>query len=181
MKYSKNDKVEASKKLGADLKAADVFFASFQGLKFENLNVLRDKLRPAKSRFTVTRNTIISHALENASLKPADASVAKGPTAVVTMEDHDEVTRVAKELMLFAKANPALKVKGGFYEKNWLTPADIERLSKIGSKTELLTQLAGTLYSSIAQIRWVLDSLKEQKEKAGGAPAAAPENPAQSA
>jgi len=181
MKYSKNDKVEAAKKLGADLKAADVFFASFQGLKFENLNVLRDKLRPSKSRFTVTRNTIISHALENAALKPADASVAKGPTAVVTLEDHDEVTKVAKELMLFAKENPALKIKGGFYEKNWLTPADIEKLSKIGSKTELLTQLAGTLYSSIAQIRWVLDSLKEQKEKAGGAPAASPETPAQGA
>lgn len=166
MKFSKTDKKEHAEKLGKEFSAKDSFFATFNGMKFKDANGLRDSLRPSKAKFKVMRNTVVAHALKNAALKPADDTVAKGPTAVVTLEDPNEVTKVAKELVNFAKANPGVKWKGGFYEKNWLTPADIEKLSKIGSKTELLGQLAGTLYSSIAQIRWVLDALKEQKEKA---------------
>ena len=166
MKITKTDKKELAQQLGKEFTAKDAFFATFNGMKFKDANGLRDNLRPSKAKFKVMRNTVVSHALKNASMTPGDASVAKGPTAVVTLEDPNEVTKVAKELMAFAKANPGVQWKGGFYEKNWLTPADIEKLSKIGSKTELLGQLAGTLYSSVAQIRWVLDALKEQKEKA---------------
>jgi len=166
MKITKTDKKELAEKLGKEFAAKDTFFATFNKMKFKDSNGLRDSLRPSKAKFKVMRNTVVAHALVNAALKPADATLAKGPTAVVTMEDSNEITKVAKELMAFAKANPGIQWKGGFYSKTWLTPADIEKLSKIGSRTELLSQLAGTLYSSIAQIRYVLEALKEQKEKA---------------
>jgi large subunit ribosomal protein L10 len=166
MKITKTDKKALAETLGKEFSAKDTFFATFNGMKFKDANGLRDSLRPSKAKFKVMRNTVVAHALTNAALKPADATVAQGPTAVVTLEDPNEITKVAKELMAFAKANPGVKWKGGFYEKNWLTPADIEKLSKIGSKTELLSQLAGALYANIAQIRYVLEALKEQKEKA---------------
>ncbi|MCM2267344.1 MAG: 50S ribosomal protein L10 [Elusimicrobiales bacterium] len=166
MKITKTDKKALAETLGKEFSAKDTFFATFNGMKFKDANGLRDNLRPTKAKFKVMRNTVVAHALQNASLKPADATVAKGPTAVVTLEDSNEVTRVAKELMAFAKANPGVIWKGGFYEKKWLSPEDISKLSKIGSKAELLGQLAGTLYSSIAQIRYILEALKEQKEKA---------------
>ena len=166
MKLNKTDKKNLATELSKEFKAKDTFFASFNGMKFKDSTVLRDNLRPVKSRFKVMRNTIVSHALENAALKAEDASFIKGPTAVVTLDDANEVTRVAKELMAFAKVNPGVKWKGGFYSQKWLSPADMERLSKIGSKPELYTQLASMLYSSIAQIRYVLEALKEQKEKA---------------
>lgn len=166
MKLTKTDKQTLAKELAKEFAAKDTFFASFNGMKYKDSNTLRESLRPVKSRFKVMRNTIVSHALENASLKAADAALIKGPTAVVTLEDSNEITRVAKELMAFAKTNPGVKWKGGFYEKKWLSPEDMLRLSKIGSKPELYTQLASMLYSSIAQIRYVLDALKEQKEKA---------------
>jgi len=169
MKITKTEKKEQAAVLGKELAAKDSFIATFSGMKFKDANGLRDNLRPTKSRFKVVRNTIVTHALENASLKADDKTIGQGPTAVVMMEDPNEITRVAKELMAFAKTNPGIKWKGGFYEKKWLTPADMEKLSKIGSKPELLAQLAGTLYSSIAQIRYVLDALKEQKEKAEAA------------
>jgi large subunit ribosomal protein L10 len=166
MKITKTDKKTLATELGKEFAAKDTFFATFNGMKFKDANGLRDNLRPTRAKFKVMRNTVVSHALTNAALKPADATVAKGPTAVVTLEDPNEITRVAKELMAFAKANPGVVWKGGFYEKKWLTPEDIAKLSKIGSKTELLSQLAGALYANIAQIRYVLEALKEQKEAA---------------
>jgi len=173
MKITKTQKKELAAELGKELASKDSFIATFSGMKFKDANGLRDNLRPTKSKFKVIRNTIVAHALENAALKAEDATIANGPTAVVTLDDANEITRVAKELMAFAKTNPGVKWKGGFSDKKWLSPSDIEKLSKVGSKPELLTQLAGTLYTSIAQIRWVLEALKEQKEK-GAAPAAAP-------
>ena len=166
MKFTKTDKKQQAVVLGKEFAAKDTFFASFSGMKFKDSNGLRQNLRATKSRFKVMRNTIVTHALENASLKAGEEAFIKGPTAVVTLEDPNEVTRVAKELVAFAKANPGVKWKGGFYDKKWLSPADMDKLSKIGSKPELLAQLASTLYTSIAQIRYVLDALKEQKEKA---------------
>jgi len=166
MKLNKTDKKKLAEELGGVFKAKDSFFASFSGMKFKDAIGLRENLRPVKSKFKVMRNTIVAHALENASLKADVADFIKGPTAVVTLDDANEVTRVAKELMAFAKANPGVKWKGGFYDKKWMSPADMERLSKIGSKTELLSQLAGMLYTNIAQIRYILEALKEQKEKA---------------
>lgn len=186
MRITKTDKKELAKDLGKELSSKDAFFATFSGMKFTAAAGLRDNLRPSKAKFKVVRNTVVSHALKNADLKPGDDTVAKGPTAIVTMEDAEEITRVAKALVAFSKENPGVKWKGGFYEKNWLTPEDMKTLSRIGTKTEVLTQLAGTLYTAIARIRYVLDAVKEQKEKAAGAPAPAakpeaPEAPAQPA
>ena len=164
MRITKLDKVNLSKQLGEQFSAKDSFFASFNGMKFKDANSLREALRPAKAKFQVARNAVVEHALQNAGLKPQDDTVAVGPTAVVTLEDAEEITRVAKELVNFAKEHPGVLWKGGFYQKNWLTPQDMDKLSKIGSKPELLGQLAGTLYSAIAQIRYVLDSLKDKKQ-----------------
>lgn len=171
MRISKEDKRTLATELGRELKEKGSFFATFSGMKFTDANGLRETLRPAKARFRVVRNAIASHALENAGLKPGDATVAKGPTALVTMEDAEEITRVAKELVRFAKDHPGIAWKGGFSDGQWLSPEDMEKLSKVGSRPEVLGQLAGSLYSAIAQIRYVLDSLKELKEKQNNTPA----------
>ncbi|MBU2572631.1 MAG: 50S ribosomal protein L10 [Elusimicrobia bacterium] len=174
MKLTKNDKIELAKKLGDEFKAKDVFFASFQGLKFKDINNLKNNLRPAKSKFKVMRNTVVSHAISNAALKSDDDKVAKGPTAVITVDSADDIAKAARALLAFAREKPALKIKGGFAFSKWLTPQDLEKLSKIGSRAELLAQLAGVLYSNLAQIRWVLEApamnlvyaLEAVKEKA---------------
>lgn len=175
MKLTKADKKDLAVQLGQQFKEKDVFFAAFNGLKFKQIAALKNNLRPAKSRFKVMRNTIISHAITNASLK-ADDTAVQGPTAVITVDSVDEIAKAAKTLLEFAKANPALKIKGGFASSQWLTPKDLEKLSRIGTKSELLAQLAGVLYSNLAQIRWVLEAptlklcyaieaVKEQKAK----------------
>ncbi|MCK4935911.1 MAG: 50S ribosomal protein L10 [Elusimicrobiales bacterium] len=157
MNISKADKKDLAKKLGKKFETEDVFLADFHGLKFEQTNELRQTLRDSNSKFTVTRNTVVSHALENAKLKPGDP-VTQGPTAVVTIENPEDVSKIAKVLFAFAKKNKALKIKGGFTAKEWMNSSDLEKLSKIGSKPELLTQLAGLLYSNLAQIRFVLEA-----------------------
>ena len=51
-----------------------------------------------------------------------------------------------------------LKIKGGFSSKEWMSSENLEKLSQIGTKPEILTQLAGLLYSNLAQVRFVLEA-----------------------
>lgn len=172
----KKDKIELSKKFADVFKSTDVIFTGFQGLKFKNITTLRENLKSAKAKFKVLRNTIISHAVNNAGLTTDDKNFSKGPTAVIMLENPDEITRVAKIITDFAKQYPSLKMKGGFVSQKWFTPQDCLKLSKIGSKTELIGQIANMLYSNLANIRsvleapirdlaYVLEALKEKKSK----------------
>jgi len=158
MKINKEAKKELSKKFGEEISQKDVIFASFSGLKFEEIASLRDKLKSSGSNFSVKRNTIISHALDNAALKLSDESAVKGPTAVVVVDNPDEISKVAKILVDYSKEKPSLKIKGGFIAKNWMNPSDCIQISKVGSKKELVGKLANALYGNLSQIRFVLEA-----------------------
>jgi len=158
MKINKEAKKELAKKLSQEMELKDVIFTAFSGLKFDELNALREKLKSLNSKFTVTRNTIISHASENAKLKLDDKSAVKGPTAVVFIDNPDNISSALKILADYSKEKPSLKIKGGFVSKNWVSPEDCIKISKIGSKKELISKLANVLYSNLSQLRFVLEA-----------------------
>ena len=82
-------------------------------------------------------------------------SILKGPLGLV-VSDSDDPVAPAKVLAAFAKQYPLLKVKAGLVSQKWMTPADCQKLSTLGSKPELLAKLAGALYSAVAQSAGVL-------------------------
>lgn len=161
MKLSKQDKKDLSAKLADEFGSeGSVFFTSFQGLKFKDLQDLRSRLQAqAKGRFKVMRNVVISHALEGAKLKGwEDSGLLEGPVACITLKG-DPVS-AAKVLSNFGKDFPTLKIKGGFYDfqglKKWFSADECKRLSTVGTRHELLGKLAGVFYSSVAGIAGVL-------------------------
>ncbi len=183
MKLTKTEKMDKSKALALELKdAPHLFITEFQGLKFVELDELRNKLRPLHCRYAVVKNSLIKYALKNAGIEGADPKLFKGPLGMVVSESEDPVA-AAKVLAAFSKQFPLLKVKAGFVSKKWMTPAECQTLSTIGSKPELLAKLAGALYSAVAQSAQVLQApirdmvqvlkaLEEKKSKESGAAAA---------
>lgn len=183
MKKTKNEKIEKSKILADALKKAPhLFFTEFQGMKFGELDELRSKLRPLKCRYAVIKNSTIRYALKNAGIDGIDAKLLKGPVGMV-VADNDDPVGPAKVLAAISKQYPLLKVKAGFVGAKWMTPADCQKLSMLGSRPELLGALVGTLYSAVAQsasvlaapIRdmvLVLKALEEKKSKESAAAAA---------
>ena len=57
---------------------------------------------------------------------------------------------MAKSLRDFAKANPALVIKGGVLDGAALTPADITKLADLESREVLLAKLAGAMKASLS-------------------------------
>ncbi|MGN6723883.1 MAG: 50S ribosomal protein L10, partial [Marmoricola sp.] len=80
-----------------------------------------------------------------------------GPTAVAFIKG--DVVEAAKGLRDFAKANPALVIKGGFYEGKLLDAKEVGKLADLESREVLLSKLAGAMTASLSQALYVLNAL----------------------
>jgi len=158
MKLTKDQKKEASKKLGEIFKESTIlYFTGYQGLKFQELAGLRAKLKPMHCAYRVVKNSVLAHALKQAGIPDAgaEAKLADGPNAVLVGKGDDPVAP-ARILVQFAKEFPALKIKAAFMDSQWMAPAECEKLSKLGTKQEIIGQFACVLYSTLSQSAAVL-------------------------
>jgi large subunit ribosomal protein L10 len=175
MKLTRQQKKDQSKALADVLKgSAHLYFTEYQGLRFHDLAELRAQLKPMKCGYRVIKNSMLHHALEQAGVKVESKELLDGPNALLYAREDDPVSP-ARVLVKFAKTHQALKLKAGLVGGKWMTAVDCQKLSTLGTRPELLTQLAGTLYSTVAQGAWVLAApirdfvlvLKAVQEKKG--------------
>ena len=159
MRISREDKKAMAEALGAELKAGPSFFAGFAGMRFADADAMRNALRPLGARFRVVRNSVAAHAVRAAGLPEAGAPIDRGPTAVVTLSDPEQIAAAARAMRDFAKDRPCVSWKGGFAEGAWIAPEGITALAAAGSRRELAQRLAGGLYSAYARLRYALDAI----------------------
>lgn len=130
------------------------FVVAFQGLTVVAVDDLRRKVRDAGGTYRVVKNTLARKAAEGTSIGPVSPHF-RGATAVVRAPD---AARVAKVLTDFAKANPALVVKGGVFEGAALDAAACKAIATLPSKEELLSKLLFLLKSPMQRLVTVLSA-----------------------
>ena len=159
----------------------------YRGLTVAQLKQLRRALS-GNATYAVVKNTLTSIAAREAGVPVDDAHLA-GPSAIAFV--NGDVVEAAKGLRDFARANPALVVKGGYFEGRALDAAEISRLADLESREVLLAKLAGAMLASLSQAVYLLNAplaqaarvaaaLRDKAEQdpsvlAGGAGAPAPE------
>jgi large subunit ribosomal protein L10 len=159
MNLTKEQKKERSQSLAKELKqSAGIFFTAYQGLKFQDITALREKLSAAQCKFRVERNSILEFALKDAGIEGVDAALLKGPTAVAILKENGDIALSAKSLAEFGKTNEAFKIRAGFTDGIWYGEAQVKMLATLGSREDNLSQLAGALYAVVAQSAQVLQA-----------------------
>jgi large subunit ribosomal protein L10 len=126
------------------------------------------------TKYAVVKNTLTKIAAKDAGVEIAD-DLLTGPSAVAFI--NGDPIDAAKSLRDFAKENPFLVIKGGFYEGKPVTPAEIMQLANLESREVLLAKLAGAMKGSLAKAARVFDALRIKLESQQGTPAVA-ETPA---
>jgi len=181
-KLTKDEKIEQSKALAEALKKAPhLFFTEYQGMKFGELDDLRNKLRPLHCKYAVIKNSLVKYALKNAGVDGVDPKLLKGPIGMVVADNEDPVAP-AKILAALSKQYPNLKVKAGYVGAKWMTPADCAKLSTLPGKQELMGKVVNVVYSvvsnAVAVVQaptrdavMVVKALAEKKQKEGAAAA----------
>ena len=154
--------------------ASAAVLTEYRGLTVKQLKELRRSLG-ADTTYAVVKNTLTKLAATNAGVEGLEALLA-GPTAVAFVGG-DPVT-AAKSLRDFAKANPALVVRGGVLDGKVLTADEVKKLADLESREVLLAKLAGAMKASLTQAVYLFAAPLSQAARALGAlEAKAPQDP----
>ena len=170
-------------KAAAVAELADKFRASnaavlteYRGLTVAQLKELRRSLG-GNATYAVVKNTLTEIAAKQAGVEGLDADL-KGPSAIAFVTG--DPVEAAKGLRDFAKANPALVIKGGVLDGASMTAAEITKLADLESREVLLAKAAGVMKAKIsqaayafsakpAQVARVIDALRQKQESEGAA------------
>jgi large subunit ribosomal protein L10 len=145
----------------------------YRGLTVAQLKTLRKSISE-HATYAVVKNTLTKIAANEAGISSFDEELA-GPSAIAFV--HGDTVAVAKALRDFAKANPLLVVKSGYFEGAPLSAAEVGKLADIEPREVLLAKAAGafkaTLYRAAYTINAPLskavrtvDALREKQESA---------------
>jgi large subunit ribosomal protein L10 len=160
------DKSDAVAELTESFSSATAaVLTEYRGLTVKQLKELRTALG-ADTTYAVVKNTLTKIAAGNAGLEGLDELLA-GPTAVAFVGG--DPVNAAKALRDFAKAHPALVVKGGVMDGKALTADEIKKLADLESREVLLAKLAGAMKASLTQAVYLFAAPLSQAARAVGA------------
>jgi large subunit ribosomal protein L10 len=133
--------------------------AEYRGLTVAQLAELRHALGE-QATFSVVKNTLTKLAAADAGIATELDGLLSGPSAIAFVKG--DVVEAAKGLRDFAKANPALVIKGGVIDGKSMSPAEIEKLADLESREVLLAMLAGAMKASMSNAAATLAALPTQ-------------------
>lgn len=145
-----------------------VVLVEYAGLTVPTVTAMRDDFRKAGCHYRVLKNSLVKIAVKGSTLEPM-TKLLKGPTAVIWTNGEPQVP--AKIALKWAKEQPKLVVKGGFFDGNVLDNAGVDALGRLPGKPEAQAQLLMTFLAGPQNFVYLLDARKRQLE-GEGAPAA---------
>ncbi|MDQ3592558.1 MAG: 50S ribosomal protein L10 [Actinomycetota bacterium] len=117
----------------------------YRGLTVSQLKELRGMLG-ANATYAVVKNTLTKIAVRDAGIEGLD-SLLSGPSAVAFIAG--DPVEAAKGLRDFARANPALVIKGGVLDGKAVSPSEISKMADLESREVLLAKMAGAMQASL--------------------------------
>jgi len=158
----------------------DVAVVSTQGVDVLRMTALRSTLRAKGIRAMVVHNRIGRRALAGVGLEGLK-DLLHGPSTLVW--GGESIVDIAKVLAAQAKTLAALKIRGGVSAGQVLTDKDLEVLSQLPGRLELIGRAVGMAIGAgarvAAQIKApggrIVSQVREYEKKASAAEAAAAE------
>jgi len=145
--------------------AAGAVLTEYRGLTVKQLQELRRSLGE-NANYAVVKNTLAKIAANEVGISGFDDLLA-GPTAIAFI--NGDVVEAAKGLRDFAKANPALVIKGGVLDGSILDASEIAKLADLESREVLMGKLAGAMLASLSQAVYLLNAPLAQAARLAGA------------
>ena len=141
-------------------------FTDYRGMTVEQITDIRKALRKDDAAYRVVKNRYAKIALKDLDRGGAEDQMV-GPTAIALVKG-DSANVVAKVLFAAEKDGVNLQVKGALIGNELLTVEQIEAISKLPTKLELIASLMGTMKAPVQKLAATLLAYVESK---GGAAA----------
>lgn len=121
----------------------------YVGLTMKDIDTLRAKLRENGGEIHIIKNTLARLAFEQAGLSVPKGQF-EGSTAIVFA--FADAPATVKTVTEFAKSSEYLKIKGGFLDKQSLTPEGVKALADLPPLPVVRAQLLGTLLAPAGKL-----------------------------
>jgi len=124
----------------------------YRGLTVSEMTRLRRDLRPKGTEYHVAKNTLLQRAATQLGWTGLDEALA-GPTAVAFVKE--DIAGGSKAVLDFARANKTIVISA-ILKGKLLTNDDIEALTKLPSKEEMVAKMLGSLKAPTSNLVNVL-------------------------
>ncbi len=121
----------------------------YVGLTMKDIDILRSKMRENGGEFHIIKNTLAKRAFEQAGLQVKQEQF-EGSTAVIFA--FADAPATVKAVTEFAKSSDFLKIKGGYLEKQSLTPEAVKALAELPPLPVVRGQLLGLLLTPASRL-----------------------------
>ncbi len=120
-----------------------VVVIDYKGLTVAEITDLRRRLRPTGTVCKVTKNTLMSIAIQGDSKWEAMEEILTGSSAFLMVKE--DVGGAIKAYQEFQKTSKKTELRGGVMEGRLLSEADIKAIGDLPSKEQLIAQIAGAI------------------------------------
>ena len=163
---AREEKAAAVAEIVDELNASSgAVLTDYRGLSVKELQDLRRSLGD-NAQYAVVKNTLTKIAAAEAGMEGLD-DLLVGPTAIAFIKG--DIVEAAKGLRDFAKANPALIIKGGYLDGGTLEASEIAKLADLESREVLLGKLAGGMLAALTQAAYLFNAPASQVARLAGA------------
>ncbi|RJR27993.1 50S ribosomal protein L10 [candidate division WWE3 bacterium] len=129
-------------------KARAVTFADYIGLKASDLGELRQTLKENDAELEVIKNTLVKVALDEKKMGNEELNKdLEGPTALIFA--YSDPVKPIKIIFDYINKLELPKVKSAIFEGRYSTADEVEVISKLPGREQLIAQVVGGLKSPI--------------------------------
>ncbi len=125
----------------------------YRGLSVVALQDLRSRLRSIEAEFKIAKNTLTRIAADRAGIEGLEPEL-EGPTAI--MFAYGDPVAPAKVISDFVRSSRILSVRAGIMNGQVIGASDVEAISSLPPREELLGRLVGLLASPMSRTVGVL-------------------------
>ncbi|APD47910.1 50S ribosomal protein L10 [Synechococcus sp. CS-602] len=122
----------------------------YKGLSIKEMTDLRIRLQASNGVCKVTKNTLMRLAIDGDSTWSELDSLLTGTNAFVLIKG--DVGSAVKAIQSFQKDTKKSELKGGLFEGQLLSQADIKAIGELPSKDVLMAQIAGAINAVTTQL-----------------------------
>lgn len=135
--------------------AKSITMVDYQGLKSNDFNDFRQKIRDLGAETVITKNTLITLAMREEGIDTSSFdNELKGPNAIIF--GYDDAISYFKTIFEFADKLELPKVKLAIVEGSVTNAKEVKVMSELPSRDQLLAQVVGGLKSPLSGLVNVL-------------------------
>ena len=147
--------LESKQEIVAELKellqaAQLALVIDYQGLSVAELSDLRDRLRPTGAVCKITKNTLMRIAVDGDETWQPMTTFLQGTSAFLLLKE--DMGGAIKAYQAFKKDTKKTELRGGVMEGRALGEADIQAITELPTKEELMAQIAGAIKATSTKL-----------------------------